>query len=427
MNKKTVCLISLNWANHFSLALGYLKAYALKDPDITDAISIGIADFDAESISAQQVVFYISQSRPDIIGFSCYCWNIGKILDICRIVKAVYPQITIVLGGPEPGPAGIKYLGENRCIDIIVKGEGEATFAELLRYFSGQVQLETIPGIYYRTGERIVENPDRIPIENLGEIPSPYLEGILAPRDKVTYIETYRGCMFRCHYCYEGKNLPNLRFFPEERVKREIDFVMSHPDVKSFHFVDTVFNVQKERLEWLTEIISRANRFGTELRTVEIIAEFVDEDSVALFKKAKVKSVETGPQTVQKDTLKNVNRYFREESFRRGVRLLEDNGIEVTSDLIIGLPGDNFFKFCGSAKTIMEMRPTSVVFSILHVLPGTILYEKHTEYGLKFDEKAPHLVLSAPEFPFEDIDKAAVMAYSLDREYNIKPPKGMSY
>ena len=216
-----------------------------------------------------------------------------------------------------------------------------------------------------------MSNPDRSPIEDLSKIPSPYLEGIITPRDRVTYIETYRGCIFRCHYCFEGKNLPKLRFFPEERVKKEIEFILGHPEIRSFHFVDTVFNFRKDRLARIVDMISGANRFRTELRTVEIIVEFVDEETVALFKKANVKSIETGPQTVNEDTLKKVNRFYKADKFAKGLRLLEDNGIGVTTDLIIGLPGDNFFKFVNSARTLIDMKPTTIVFSILHVLPGT--------------------------------------------------------
>lgn len=420
MNKTKVILISFNWANHFSLALGYLKAYAMKDTLICEKTEIEIIDFDTEMLNVQQVVYYLTQSKPDVIGFSCYCWNIEKVLNTARIIKTIYPHIKIILGGPEVGPIGSKYLKENPFLDVIIKDEGEITFAELLKFYLGKGRLEEIQGISYRLNEHIFINPDRPPIEDLSEIPSPYLEGILIPRDKVTYIETYRGCIFRCHYCFEGKNLPKLRFFPEERVKKEIEFILSHPEIKSFHFVDTVFNFRKERLSKIAEMISSANRFGTELRTVEIIVEFVDEETVTLFKKANVKSIETGPQTVNEDTLKKVNRYYKEEKFKNGVRLLEENGIEVTTDLIIGLPGDNFFKFLKSAKTIIDMKPTTVVFSILHVLPGTILYEKSHEFDLHFDDKAPHLVLSAPDFPYEDIDKAVIMAYSLDKEYNIK-------
>jgi radical SAM superfamily enzyme YgiQ (UPF0313 family) len=423
MAKKRVILISFNYANHFSLALGYLKSYAEKEKFILQNTGIVIVDFDAEMHDVRQVVYYLSQSKPDIIGFSCFCWSINKILETARVVKMIFPHIRIVLGGPEVGPVSTKYLEENRFIDVVVKGEGEITFAELLKYYIGRGRLEEIKGISYRVDGQVLENPDRPLIEDLAEIPSPYLEGVLVPRDKVTYLETYRGCIFRCGYCFEGKNFPRPRFFPEERIKREIELIMSNPEIKSFHFVDPIFNLKKERLVKLAEMLSTANHFGTELRTIEIIAEFVDEETIDLFKKANVKSIETGPQTVNKDTLKNVNRYFDKEKFEKAVRLLEDNGMEVLTDLIIGLPGDNFFKFVKSAKTLIALKPTTIIFSILHVLPGTILYEQSQAFGLKFDEKAPHLVLDTPTFPFEEIDKAVVMAYSLDKEYNIKPSR----
>ncbi len=141
MNKKKVALISYNWANHFSLALGYLKAYALKDSFIRDNADIEIVDFDAEMLNVQQVVYYLTQTKPDILGFSCYCWNIEKVLDTARIMKTIYPQIKIVFGGPEVGPVGPKYLRENWFIDVVIKGEGEITFAELLKSFLGRGEL----------------------------------------------------------------------------------------------------------------------------------------------------------------------------------------------------------------------------------------------------------------------------------------------
>lgn len=416
---KKILLLSFNWAGHFSLALGYLKAYAIKNRYIRENSDIEIIDFDTESLDNQQVIYYILQNKPDVIGFSCYCWNINKVLDISRIIKKILPDIKIILGGPEVGPISQKYLKENKFIDVIVKGEGEITFSELVESFFGEKRLEEIKGISYRKNGDIYENEDREPIDDLSIVPSPYIEGILKPKDKVTYIETYRGCIFKCYYCFEGKRLTNLRFFPEERVKKEIEFVLSYPEVKSFHFVDTIFNFRKDRLKWLCETISSANIYNTELRTVEVILEFVDEETIELFKKANVKSVETGPQTINEDTLKNVNRFYKEEKFFKGVRLLEENGIEVTCDLIIGLPGDSFFKFYRSARKIMDMKPYNIVFSILHVLPGTVLYEKSDYYSLNFDDKAPHLVLGTPEFSYEDIDKSVIMAYSLEKEYNI--------
>jgi radical SAM superfamily enzyme YgiQ (UPF0313 family) len=423
MNKIKVILISLNWSNHFSLANGYLKAYAEKDKFIRDNALILIVDFDAEKHDVHQVLYYLSKEKPNIVGFSCYCWNMDKVLDLSRLLKQLYPEIKIILGGPEVGPVAHKYIMENPAVDIIVRGEGEVTFQELLRSYLGvDGSLASVKGITYRENDRIVSTEERPLLDDLGDIPSPYLAGILTPRDEVTYLETFRGCPYRCAFCFEGKNFPRLRFFPEEQIKREIELIMTNRTIRSFHVVDSVFNLKKGRLRRLAQMFYDANRFGTGMRTVEIMAELIDEEAVELLKKANVLSVETGPQTVNKNTIKNINRYYQKEKFNRGIRLLLDGGIEVLTDLIIGLPRDNLFRFCRSIKAMMQLKPTTIVFSILHVLPGTELYMNSDKFGLQFDEKAPHLILKNDTFPYDEIDKAVVMAVSVAREYHLKLP-----
>jgi radical SAM superfamily enzyme YgiQ (UPF0313 family) len=421
MSKTKVLLIAFNYSNHFSLAHGYLKAYAEKDQFIRDNVSIQIIDFDVEKNDIRQVLFYLAKEHPAIVGFSCYCWNINTILDLSRYLKQHDPKIKLILGGPEVGPASEKYMQENPSIDVIVRGEGEVTFTEVLSSFlENDKTLAMTRGITYRSKEGILTTEPRPLLTNLDEIPSPYLSGILKPRNEVTYIETYRGCPYRCGFCYEGKNFSHLRFFSEERVKNELALVMSNKTIRSFHIVDSVFNLKKERLKKLTSIISETNHNNTELRTVEIIAESVDQEVVQLLKKAHVVSVETGPQTVNRETLHTINRYFDRDKFERGVRLLLDEGIEVLTDLIIGLPGDNLFRFARSIRAMMNLKPSTIVFSILHVLPGTDLYAQSGTSGLQFDEKAPHLILKNRTFPYIEIDKAVIMSVSIGKEYNLK-------
>ena len=421
MKKSKVILLSFNYSNHFSLAHGYLKAYAEKDTFIRDNTSIQIIDFDVEKNDIRQVLYYLSKENPAIVGFSCYCWSINKILDLARLLKQLDPDIKTILGGPEVGPAAEKYLTENPAVDVIVNGEGEETFKELLCSFLGAGPgLALTKGISYRGNHGIVTTDPRPLLANLDEIPSPYLTGILKPRDEVTYIETFRGCPYRCAFCYEGKNFPKLRFFSDERVKQEIELIMSSKIIRSFHIVDSVFNVKKERLKRLVHLISDANRNGTAIRTVEIMAELVDHEAVQLLQKAQVVSVETGPQTVNRETLMTIKRSYEKENFKRGITLLLDGGIEVLTDLIIGLPGDNLFRFARSIKAMMQLKPTTIVCSILHVLPGTELYENSVKLGLQFDEKAPHMVVKNSTFPYEEIDKAVIMSVSVSKEYNMR-------
>ena len=305
MNKIKVILISLNWSNHFSLANGYLKAYAEKDKFIRDNALILIVDFDAEKHDVHQVLYYLSKEKPNIVGFSCYCWNMDKVLDLSRLLKQLYPEIKIILGGPEVGPVAHKYIMENPAVDIIVRGEGEVTFQELLRSYLGvDGSLASVKGITYRENDRIVSTEERPLLDDLGDIPSPYLAGILTPRDEVTYLETFRGCPYRCAFCFEGKNFPRLRFFPEEQIKREIELIMSNRTIRSFHVVDSVFNLKKGRLRRLAQMFYDANRFGTGLRTVEIMAELIDEEAVELLKKAGVDLTTSKPFNQMMDSMR---------------------------------------------------------------------------------------------------------------------------
>ena len=223
MANTSVLLISFNYSNHFSLAHGYLKAYAEKDQFIRDNASIQIIDFDVEKNDIRQVLFYLAKEAPAIIGFSCYCWSINKILDLSRYLKQDNPETKIILGGPEVGPAAEKYMQENPSIDVIIRGEGEITFTEVLSSFLGASKpLDQVSGITYRAMDGIVTTEPRPLLTNLDEIPSPYLSGILKPRNEVTYIETYRGCPYRCGFCYEGKNFSDLRFFQRNGLKKSL-------------------------------------------------------------------------------------------------------------------------------------------------------------------------------------------------------------
>jgi len=416
----TVTLISFNAEGHFSLANGYLKAYAENDRSLRHRVDIDLVDFAVESHDARQALFYVSQRMPRVLGLSCYCWNMDVSLELARLYKAVAPESLVVLGGPEVGPIAETYLRDNNAVDLVVRGEGEATFVQLLRHLAaGEGTLEEIRGISYRRDGTVASTPDRPPIADLDEVPSPYLTGVLTPRDQVTYVETSRGCPYRCAYCYEGKHVPGVRFFPDGRIQREIEAVVRTPGVRSFHLVDSVFNLNKERLQRLARLISEVNQTRAQISTVEVLADLVDEETTELLRLANVGSVETGPQTVHADTLALMRRPHHADLFARGIRLLRQAGIQVLCDLIIGLPGDNFFRFAQSIREVMELRPTTLVFSILHVLPGTDLYDDAPRYGLRFDSRAPHLVIDTDTFPFAEIDRAVLMSIPVAKEYNL--------
>lgn len=160
MSALTVTLISFNAEGHFSLANGYLKAYAENDRSLRHRVDIDLVDFAVESHDARQALFYVSQRMPRVLGLSCYCWNMDVSLELARLYKAVAPESLVVLGGPEVGPIAETYLRDNNAVDLVVRGEGEATFRELLRHLAaGEGTLEEIDGISYRRDGTVVSTP----------------------------------------------------------------------------------------------------------------------------------------------------------------------------------------------------------------------------------------------------------------------------
>lgn len=415
-----VLLVSFNAAGHDSLALGYIKAYALKDESLCRRTEIEILNFSHEENDVRQALYYITEFKPHLIGFSCYCWSMGKLLELARSAKLIMPKVILIVGGPEVGPAADRYLEENPFLDVAIHDEGEAVFADLLRYyFAKKGRLQDIAGISFRKGHDVVRNPQRPPITDLDEIPSPYLTGVLVPRDGVTYLQSFRGCPFRCGFCYEAGRHKGLRFFSDARVKAEIEFIMANPTIKSFHFVDSVFNINSKHLGNLAAMLHNANRYQTKLRTIEVFTETVDDETVEHLVQAGVQSVETGPQTAIPETQKRIGRYFDPEKFSAGVRAMQKAGIDVWCDLIVGLPGDNFFRCACSVAFAMNLSPAHIVMSILHVLPGTPLFEQAERFGLTFDNVAPHYVLANDTFSFEQIFDAVLFSASVTKEYNL--------
>ena len=153
-NRRRILLVSFNVAGHDSLALGYIKAFALKDSTVSRRTQIDILGFANEEGNVRQALYYMTEFKPHLIGFSCYVWSMGTILELARSVKQIMPQVPLIAGGPEVGPRADQYLEEHPALDVVVHDEGEAVFLDLIRhFFAGKGQLEDIAGISFRRGQ----------------------------------------------------------------------------------------------------------------------------------------------------------------------------------------------------------------------------------------------------------------------------------
>lgn len=413
-------LLALNSPGYRSLGCAYVRAYAQHDPRLAGVAAFQTLDIDAGT-DPWWVAYRILQLDPDVVGASMMCWSARDTYEALRVVKAAAPSTYVVTGGPEVGPIAEDVLARHPEVDAVVVGDGEVPFAELLLALSEGADLEDVDGIVYRSADGSVRatRPQQ-PLEDLDRLPSPYLTGVLAPIDGATYVETYRGCPHHCGYCYEGKGSRRIRAYSRERVEAEVSLIAQAPGVRSFSFIDPVFNLTRERLEWLAEMLEPYARRGVRLHTVEVDIERVDDEAAALLRRAGVSSVETGPQTVGARALEACRRPFDRERFAAGVEACKRHGIRVECDLIVGLPGDTPADMLEGMRFCIGLDPGRIQTSTLRVLPGTEFWARAEDLGVVFDPEPPHEVIRTREASYADLRRAEVRSVWLQRQYEAK-------
>jgi radical SAM superfamily enzyme YgiQ (UPF0313 family) len=414
-----VVLVALNQPGYRSLALGYLRAFAEAQERLKRKVGFQTIELEVDT-DAWWLAYRVLRVEPDVVGFSVTCWNARVIYEACGIIKSAMPRVVIVLGGPEVGPQAEEVLSANPSVDAVVRGEGEETFAELLKVIASGKRMWMCNGVSARNADEIVSAVDRPAIEELDSIPSPYLSGVLAPTETTAYVETYRGCPHRCGYCYEAKGVPGIRSFSRERIQAEIDAVANAPGVKTFSFVDSVFNLTRQRLSWLADVLEPHARRGLRLHTVEVDIERIDNEEAAELRRAGVVSVETGPQSIGAEALEACGRAFDAERFASGIEALKQVGIRTECDLIIGLPGDDPYDVIGGLRWLLGLDPGVLQSSTLRVLPGTDFALRADEIGLRYDREPDHAVVQTSGISFADLRRLETMASALQQGYRAR-------
>jgi len=401
-------LVGLNPWGIVGMAPYYLKSYYAGCVDADDARNISIAGYDVDC-DLQRATGEIIEAGPDVLGFSCYVWNVEQILDICSSVRAELPHTRIFLGGPEASPRAVELLTKNDAVDLVAVGEGEITFSETLhRFVTGHDDLSGVKGLVYRDRGEIRVNEVRPVIQNLDEIPSPFLTGMVELDKLKGYLfgyETFRGCPFTCSFCYWGRML-SVRYFPMERVKAELEIILQS-SLRRMWLGDAVANLHRKRFkEFLRTVIS----LDTDtIIDFEMVAELLDDETVDLMGQLNDGYVAFGLQSINDEALATITRKWKEKEFTANVRKLRQrtDKIKIYIDLIYGLPEDNPEWYERGIRYAMSLLPQKIQPHPLLLLPGSPLFDNPEQFGIVFEEKAPHYVTENKWWSREDMARSA--------------------
>ena len=348
------------------LALLYLKACASSALHL-GADAFAVLEFPADAPAAD-IADAIVGAQPDVVGLSCYVWNVRTLTAACRAIKARRPEVRVVLGGPEVGPVADSVLRAHPAVDVIVRGEGERPFAELLVRWADGRAIDDVAGIAFRCGDAIRDTGDAPILQDLNELPSPHLAAGEDFTGRVICLETQRGCVFRCNFCFYNKDLSiRNRRFDRDRVERELARWLAE-DVDEIYLMDPIFNLHAERAKAICRFIAAHNtrRIGIH---AEVWAEFIDEELAALMRDANVTFLEVGLQSTDETALVTVERRLRLQKFLDGVAHITRARIPWELQLIVGLPGDTRASFRRSLNFAMSLDPPQLAVYPLMVLP----------------------------------------------------------
>ena len=352
------------------------------------------SDIDAvvveSTINANLDDFVAGIPTADIYAFSCYIWNIEQTLYACKKLKEKF-ECKIVLGGPEVAYRAKDVLERYRFIDFVLSGEGEYNFPKLIDALNFKSSLEVVDGLTFRENGSILSIPEAAHTDTP---PSPYLQEFFDNLSgRICYIETSRGCPYRCAFCLSGR-CGGLRFFDIETVKENI-ILLANSGTKTVKFVDRTFNANYKRANEILLFIKE--NYGTKIPDgvcfhFEIAGDILHEDTLTILSQMPPRAVqlEIGMQSFNEETLKLINRKTNTQKLIKNIKtLLSFNNMHIHIDLIAGLTGEDLLSFKNSFNIGYNLHAHMLQMGFLKLLYGSDMRENSDKYPCEYSDKPP--------------------------------------
>ena len=295
---------------------------------------------------------------PDVVGLSIMTFQRGTAKKIVALVRALKPGTTVVVGGYDPSLAPEVYQDPALGVDVIVRGEGDATFRELLRALEAGRDLSGVAGLSYRRGSGFVRTADR-PVSSLSgeDVALPnrgarVLGGYTFIGRAIDVVETSRGCTYDCSFCsiieMRGRNFHTWSI---DRVLADIADARAR-GARALFIVDDNITLNVARFEALCRAIVSAGFHDVDYLVQAMTSSIASrgETLAPLMREAGFRYVFLGIENVLDEDLaflKAGAKNARREAGRSvgnatsaAIDVLHRHGMFVVGGLIVGNPSD---------------------------------------------------------------------------------------
>jgi len=350
----------------------------------------------------------------DLVGLSSITSTALRSYQIIEKIKKK-KDIPVVMGGPH-----VTFMPEealSRGADFVILGEGEESFLKLVKaMIEGKSSFESIPGLAYRTGNRIRINPSAASPPSLAELPWPDLRLIDSwTRMNILPLMTSRGCPFNCTFCSVTKMFGRrYRMRPVEDVVDELEFWLDQKKWKSVFFYDDNFACNPDRTRsLLEEIIKRRLKIRWTAQVRVDVAR--DEELLALMKASGGYVLYIGLESINPRSLEKYRKNQTVEDIARAIRIIHKYRLEVHGMFVLGSDEDDRQTIEETVRFARRMKIDTVQFMVLTPLPGTETFLELASQGRLLEEDwskySGHHVVFRPKF---------LSAYELQKEAAIR-------
>jgi radical SAM superfamily enzyme YgiQ (UPF0313 family) len=375
----------------FPLAIGYLGSHLLNT--FKDKIKVDL--FKSPFSFNEQLEI----KKPDVVMLSSYMWNENLTLAFAKRIKNKYPDVLIILGGPNislDSNKREKFLRENPFLDLMVIGDGEFIAEEIIKEFLKEKNIEYLKYLGFpftcsifkgefiegtQSGEyRLGIAKDKT---SMDEFPSPYLDGLFDKffRDgESPLLETNRGCPFTCTYCQQGsKYFQKVRHFPSGRFKKEINYIANkiietNAEITTIEMTDPNFGMFKRDEEICRHIRECQDKFDfpqfvgsstgkNNAATIIKNTSILKEGSIFL---------RSSMQSLNMDALKAVKRQnIKLDAYKKMQDNARERGLDSNADMMLGFPNETYQSHIDGILTLLDSRTKEFAQYQTIVLKGT--------------------------------------------------------
>ena len=407
--KVALCAVNSKYI-HSTLAVWYLSSSIQKCEGVECKVLEGTINESEDAIYER-----IMNEKADVVAFSTYIWNKHIVLSLAERLKTS-ANAKILLGGPEVSYNPSEIFSDYSFVDYVISGEGEEPIYQL---FSG-IPVEQIKGLSFKKGRTV---SIKEPYMSQKDPPNPYTKEYLESLNgRISYIETSRGCPFRCAFCLSGR-CGGVRFFDLDQAKKNI-VTLANSGTQTVKFIDRTFNVDRKRAKAIFKFI--IDGYGTTIPKnvcfhFEIEGELIDDETIQIISRAPKGLIqfEIGLQSFNEKTLKEIDRKTKTSLLVENIqKIIALGNIHTHIDLIVGLPYEDLASFKNSFNQSYMLRPHMLQIGFLKLLHGSSLRVRAEELKSNFINTPPYEILSTQWLSTSDMEKLHAFEDVFERMYN---------